>query len=57
MKKLEEAKDKPKDSELKTRQYLKKVLGVDKVWPEVGWEEARLKQRIFTTGVSCSCGR
>jgi hypothetical protein len=57
MKKLEEAKSKPKDSELKTRQYLKKVLGIDKVWPEQGWEEARLKQRIFTTGVSCSCGR
>ena len=53
MKKLKEAKAIPKEAELRTRKYLKKALGVDAVWPEPGWEEARLKQRVFTTGVSC----
>ncbi|NBP29896.1 MAG: hypothetical protein EBV23_10025 [Flavobacteriia bacterium] len=39
------------------REYLKKVLGISKLYPEPGWEEALKTQAVYTTGVSFSGGR
>ena len=39
------------------RAYLKKILGISKLYPEPGWEEALKTQPIYTTGVSFSGGR
>ena len=39
------------------RERLKKILKIDKLYPEPGWEEALKTQPIYTTGVSFSGGR